>query len=66
MSDPLAVTCPLCLRADELDSMVAVPIPLHAFNPSIVMDLCRTCAFAVAKAVKKTGELPPFEEVRAE
>jgi hypothetical protein len=66
MSDSMAITCPFCLRADERDSMVAVDIQRMASRDLVTLWVCRACAFAVAKAVKKTGELPPFQEVRAE
>ena len=55
-------SCPLCLRADEPASMVDVQIVHHIFTPRTRVQLCRDCAFAIARAVRGTGELPPPRE----
>ncbi len=56
-------TCLLCFRADETASMVHVEIP-HAFaSAPRSYDLCRDCSWAIARACRKTGELPPIVEV---
>ncbi len=55
-------TCPICLLADELGTMVPVDVPVPRFKESARVVLCRSCAWAIARAVKSTGELPPLGE----
>jgi len=54
-------SCPICLQADELPSMVPVEIP-HALlaNQKHVI-LCRSCAFAIADAVEGVPRTPAPE-----
>jgi hypothetical protein len=45
------VSCELCLRADEPESMLSCPIPYAAHNPERVAVICRDCAGVIAALV---------------
>jgi hypothetical protein len=54
-------TCPICLRADELPSMVPVELP-HALLPNMRHTiLCRSCAFAISDSVDGVPRTPAPE-----
>lgn len=66
-------SCPICLRADELPSMVPVEIPHALLNNQRSIIICRSCAFAIADCVEgvertpvevliSAGEVPPESE----
>ena len=60
MANEIAVlTCPLCLRADEVDSMVAVVLEHAPHYQARRVALCRQCAFAIVEAVAASGEASP-------
>lgn len=60
--DVVVQSCPLCLRADEAPSMVAVEVPQGPGSASWRWLLCRQCARAIADAWDRLA----FEESRAE
>jgi hypothetical protein len=54
-------SCPLCLQADELPSMVPVELP-HAELANLKLAiLCRRCAFAIADSVEGVPRTPAPE-----
>lgn len=63
MTLPRSLSCPLCLEADEPAVMVDVEISRPRLKQIAHVHICRSCAFTIAKAVRKTGELPPPQEV---
>ncbi len=61
--DDIRVSCPICLGAQDPADMVGALIE-RVFPAGIVtVELCRKCAYAIAGAVKATGEAAP-EEVK--
>ena len=50
------LSCPLCLGADEKESMVRVVIVHHAVVPDSVTYICRRCASAVSRSYS-TGDI---------
>lgn len=56
------LTCPICLRADEPESMIGAVIERSLYKQTVRVKLCRDCAFAIAGAVQASGELPPWVE----
>src|SRR5260370_1140273 len=48
MDEILEQSCPICLRADELPSMVPVDIPHALLMNQRHIVICRSCAFAIA------------------
>lgn len=58
--DVVVQSCPLCLRADEAPSMVAVEVPQGPGNASWRWLLCRQCAGAIADAWERLA----FEDSR--
>ncbi len=52
-----ALTCPLCLNADEASAMVRVDLEHAAFGRFTT--LCRLCAYAIALVVTGSGEPAP-------
>jgi hypothetical protein len=65
MPDSPAMTCWICLQADERDSMALLNRELVPKLPFVELAICRSCAFAIAKVIKATGELPPLPEVQS-
>jgi hypothetical protein len=63
MAELTEVTCPLCLLSDEAGAMVAVALERTRFAQLEPILICRSCAYAIARAVRKTGELPPLREI---
>jgi hypothetical protein len=51
-------TCPICLQADELPSMVPVEIPHAALVNMKHIVICRSCAFAIADCVEGVPRTP--------
>lgn len=47
------VSCEICLRADEPESMLEVPIPYAAHNPERVATICLDCAGAISGQVEQ-------------
>lgn len=48
-----ARTCPLCLAADEVQSMVTVEIDRSVPRGRVAIMICRSCAGAMIRAVRK-------------
>ena len=64
-------TCPICLRADELPSMVPVEVSHAQLSNMRHIIICRSCAFAIADSVDgvprtPAPELPAAEPVERE
>jgi hypothetical protein len=55
------LSCEICLRADEPESMVEVPIPYAAHNPNRVAVICPDCAGAIAGIVDAARDEPAKE-----
>lgn len=58
MPDMPIQTCPLCLQADELPSMVPIDIPHPMPGMPAHAILCRPCAFAIADSVEGLPRTP--------
>ena len=58
-------SCPICLRADELPSMVPVDIPHAMLMNQRHQVICRSCAFAIADCVEGVPRTPAPELVDA-
>lgn len=58
------VSCLLCLRADDLESVLRVEIPHHAILEKAIAPICRDCAAAIARAAELAGE--PLPEVKTD
>jgi C4-type Zn-finger protein len=57
----MEASCPICLRADELPSMVPVDVP-HAMLANMkAIVICRDCAFAIADCVEGVPRTPAPE-----
>ena len=54
-------SCPICLRADELPSMVPVDIPHALLLNQRAIVICRSCAFAIADCVEGVPRTPAPE-----
>ncbi len=63
MASPGAVSCAFCYDVDEPASMIEVAIDSPALKHVIKHTICRFCGYAIARAVRATGELPPPREV---
>jgi hypothetical protein len=55
-SDNLVTTCPLCLGADEIASMLTVEIDRAVPRGRAAIMLCRSCAGAVVLSIGRLGE----------
>lgn len=51
MAETTVLSCPLCLRADEADTMVTFDIPHHAFLKSAHATICRNCCESIGQAI---------------
>ena len=51
-------TCPICLRSDELPSMVPVDIPHAQLSNMRHIVICRSCAFEIADCVEGVPRTP--------
>ena len=58
-------SCPICLRADELPSMVPVDIPHALLMNQRQIVICRSCAFAIADCVEGVPRTPAPEAITA-
>jgi len=56
-------SCPLCLQADELPSMVPVEIPHALMSNQRHVVICRSCAFAIADVVEGVPRTPAPEAI---
>lgn len=56
------VSCEICLRADEPESMAEVKIQHAPRDLERIVTICRQCGFAIARVFRGTEELPPIEE----
>jgi C4-type Zn-finger protein len=56
-------SCPICLRADELPSMVPVDIPHALLLNQRQIVICRSCAFAIADCVEGVPRTPAPEAI---
>jgi hypothetical protein len=54
MNDTDAVSCLLCLQADEYGSMIHVCVPPGRIPPSPERVICRRCAAAIADATRES------------
>lgn len=54
-------SCPICLHADELPSMVPVDIPHAMLMNQRQIVICRSCAFAIADCVEGVPRTPAPE-----
>jgi hypothetical protein len=54
-------TCTICLRADELPSMVPVEIPHALLDNMKHIIICRSCAFAISDSVDGVPRTPAPE-----
>lgn len=61
----LEQSCPLCLRSDELPSMVPVELPHAMLEAGRAPIICRQCAFAIADAVDGLERTPAPEANRS-
>ena len=57
MAEPTVQCCPLCLAADEVESMVLVPIRSITPGEFMPANICRPCARAVSEAMKAIDEV---------
>jgi hypothetical protein len=62
MAIPDGISCELCLRADEPESMLSVAIPYAAHNPDRVVVICRDCGNAVVELVELVDSAQADEE----
>lgn len=56
-------TCTICLRADELPTMVPVEIPHALLDNMKHVIICRSCAFAIADCVEGVPRTPAPEAI---
>ena len=56
-------SCPICLHADELPSMVPVDIPHAMLMNQRQIVICRSCAFAIADCVEGVPRTPAPEAI---
>ncbi len=61
MDAVMEASCPICLLADELPSMVPIEIPHAMLQNMRHVVLCRLCAYAIEDAVAGTREPSPAE-----
>jgi hypothetical protein len=61
MSEIPEQTCPICLRADELPSMVPVELPHALLDNMRHPIICRSCAFAISDSVEGVPRTPAPE-----
>lgn len=61
MPEILEQSCPLCLQADELPSMVPVELPHAQLDNLKHAILCRRCCFAIADSVEGVPRTPAPE-----
>jgi hypothetical protein len=63
MAIPIAVTCQLCLQAEDLEAVVAVTLDWAMAGTPQPARLCRRCAFAIVDAIAAIGEAAPLKEI---
>lgn len=55
-----AISCPLCLQANEPDDLVDFIIPSDAVGPRTRMGVCRACAAAIAESLENSDAGRPY------
>ena len=61
MPEILEQSCPLCLQADELPSMVPVELPHAQLENMKHAIICRSCCFAIHDSVDGVPRTPAPE-----
>lgn len=59
MDEHQAMSCLICLEADEAGSMIFLELAAIGNYASRTFQLCRRCAARIATALAETGETPP-------
>jgi C4-type Zn-finger protein len=62
----MEASCPICLRADELPSMVPVELPHSLLENMRAAVICRCCAFAIHDAIDGVERTPAPEAMTDE
>lgn len=66
MPAPIAVTCALCLQAEDPLAAIAIALPWATAGTPQPTRLCRRCAFAIKEATDATDEPAPPKGVSDE
>jgi C4-type Zn-finger protein len=62
----MEASCPICLRADELPSMVPVELPHALLENMRAIVICRGCAFAIHDSIDGVERTPAPSEPTAQ
>ena len=56
MAGPRLISCPLCLCANESDSLLTFPIEHHAILKNASASICQSCTEAICVAVAERAD----------
>ena len=63
MAETDAMSCLVCLEADEAESMICLELPPKGNFGQRRFWVCRSCAGLISRALTATGEAPPTGEI---